>query len=189
MASLLSSKQRSFLALIGISIGIGSVIAMISCGDDRQRGIRQEIPENGHGQTCDQERFQRCKGAARQGGDNKSAGRPRSCEHSQHRCSGTLHIHVRAGRHFRQDDGAFAPCRGDVSVRGPCKTRSRGRPAHIGSRSPAVLRRGRILKLPRPCCAGRRRAHRRRDHQDRRCRLYGRGRAAQRAGRDRESSG
>ena len=32
VASLLSSKQRSFLALIGISIGIGSVIAMISVG-------------------------------------------------------------------------------------------------------------------------------------------------------------
>lgn len=32
LASLLSSRQRSFLALIGISIGIGSVIAMISVG-------------------------------------------------------------------------------------------------------------------------------------------------------------
>ena len=173
-SSLATARQRSLLALLGIVIGVGSVIAMVSVGVIVRGEALKQFSRTGHGHSDHSP-------PAREPRDRPPppcpARRPRACGASHHRRGGALRALVRTGLPRRQVGEGCNAHRSHRCSRGPQQAPGRGGQVHFRSRPPPVFLRGRGAgRLGH--ARSRLQTHRRRYHQGGRRRLYRRGHAA-----------
>ena len=179
VSSLSGSRQRSVLALIGIVIGIGSVIAMISVGAIAKVEAAKQFRALGTDMLAIQN-TSKDRGTGR--GAAATIALADALELTTLPGIEASAPYMTSSGHapsWRQDERTGVCRRGDASVHRACPARRGGRPGDLGPRSPTVLLRDR-LEARRGHARGRRRARPRRAPQDRRRHLYRRGSAAER---------